>query len=174
MLIAIAIAEKISGSVDVCIEFHTHSWCLWRIFGFLKTSSDFLIVMATSFFLCSESSQARTGESERIKDKRNGPEERRWQSWNLRRHRKLRNQRFFKENSMQSLVILRVFLQWRWQWASIGHFVFLFLKISLLEMLIAVGNEHLRIWANFPDLIFSCWTPTLRWFFSSDTHKVLK
>ena len=45
---------------------------------------------------------------------------------------------------MQSFVILGSLLQWRWQWASIGHFVFLFqlwslfsffLKISLLEML---------------------------------------
>ena len=29
-------------------------------------------------------------------------------------------------NSLQSLVILGSFLRWRWQWASIGHFVFLF------------------------------------------------
>ena len=28
--------------------------------------------------------------------------------------------------SMQSFVILGSLLQWRWQWASIGHFVFLF------------------------------------------------
>ena len=33
-------------------------------------------------------------------------------------------------------LILGSPLQWRWQWASIGHFVFFFfLKISLLEML---------------------------------------
>ena len=29
------------------------------------------------------------------------------------------------ENSLQSLVNLRCFLRWRWQWASLGHFVFL-------------------------------------------------
>ena len=50
-------------------------------------------------------------------------------------------------NSLQSLVILRSFLWWRWQRASKGHFVFLFffffLKISLLEMPISFGNEHL-------------------------------
>ena len=51
-------------------------------------------------------------------------------------------------------LILGSSLQWRWQWASIGHFVFLFnfgpssffLKISLLEMLIAFGNEHCFWW----------------------------
>ena len=30
--------------------------------------------------------------------------------------------------SMQSFVILGSLLQWRWQWASIGHFVFLFIS----------------------------------------------
>ena len=47
-----------------------------------------------------------------------------------------------------------------WQWASKSHdlpwvfqlrsfvFCFFFLKISLLEMLIAVGNEHLKIRKN--------------------------
>ena len=30
------------------------------------------------------------------------------------------------KTSMQSFVILGSLLQWRWQWASIGHFVFLF------------------------------------------------
>ena len=34
-----------------------------------------------------------------------------------------------KLESMQSFVILRSILQWRWQWASIGHFVFLFYKV---------------------------------------------
>ena len=32
--------------------------------------------------------------------------------------------------SMQSFVILGSLLQWRWQWASIGHFVFLFVTAA--------------------------------------------
>ena len=35
-------------------------------------------------------------------------------------------------NYVQSLVMLRSFLQWRWQWASIGNFVFLFYTGQLL------------------------------------------
>ena len=35
------------------------------------------------------------------------------------------------KTSMQSFVILGSLLQWRWQWASIGHFVFLFLNLPL-------------------------------------------
>ena len=46
---------------------------------------------------------------EEVKKRRNGI----WRNWK-------------DMNSMQSFVILRSFLQWRWQWASIGHFVFLF------------------------------------------------
>ena len=34
---------------------------------------------------------------------------------------------------MQPIVILGPFLQWRWQWASVGHFVFLFYLQSLQE-----------------------------------------
>ena len=37
------------------------------------------------------------------------------------------------KKSMQSLVILRSFLQGRWQWASTGHFVFLFLLLLTLS-----------------------------------------
>ena len=37
-------------------------------------------------------------------------------------------------NSMQTFVILRSFLQWRWQWASIGHFVFLFVHLYHFQL----------------------------------------
>ena len=49
------------------------------------------------------------------------------------------------KTSMQSFVILGSLLQWRWQWASIGHFVFLFSKCLFWNtlMLIVKSNEHL-------------------------------
>ena len=53
------------------------------------------------------------------------------------------------QNFLQSFVILGSLLQWRWQWASIGHFVFfLFLKFVIGSHQISesfchsVGNEH--------------------------------
>ena len=43
---------------------------------------------------------------------------------------------------MQSFVILGSLLQWRWQWASIGHFVFLFLCHWVVHIWNCESNKH--------------------------------
>ena len=46
------------------------------------------------------------------------------------------------KTSMQSFVILGSLLQWRWQWASIGHFVFLFLCHWVVHIWNCGSNKH--------------------------------
>ena len=63
----------------------------------------------------------------------------------------------FIVNSMQSLVNLRSFLRWRWQWASIGHFVFL-LSPRLMDQQIVISTLY------HPSL------PNVQWRLSIVTH----
>ena len=146
MLIAIAIVEKIWGLPKVAHKSH-ELWVFWRIFGSIDFSA-FLIWNWKDWLSCivcknhavilkmgPPSCHSSLIPSTNLKS---------WHqftslTWKIhifkitawsRMQRNLWNQRFFKtprihENYMQSLVILRSFLQWRWQWASIGHFVFL-------------------------------------------------
>ena len=143
MLIAIAIAEEIQGFQRIALKF-----CFWVFFDLGKKfelywfdlrwvsvvfSLRFENLKFRSCFVCGEYGFMWGTKTKEIHPSSN------------QNQRKLR---IFK-TSVQSFVILGYPLQWRWQWAStyrtllLLFFFSFFLKISLLEMPIAFGNEHL-------------------------------
>ena len=96
-----------------CIEFPTNSRCLWAQRAFFLKGPSFLspslYILRLLFWPTEEIIPVL---------------------WNLK------FSGFIQDSSETPRIlyspwrILRSFLQWRWQWASIGHFVFLFLHKS--------------------------------------------
>ncbi len=115
MLIAIAIAEEIQGLQKIALKFWASEFSL----AFAKSWTHILLRLWRGL-------HAQNNKISNLSDNtiEIHPSSNQYNSNFLQKSRKTPK----LKTLMQSFVILGSLLQWRWQWASIGHFVFLLNK----------------------------------------------
>ena len=128
MLIAIAIAEEIQG-LHWSFELRSFLWLLqkvWVVLVWAGVNLDGVIAQVWDFVILG---MEATTEPEENMGSCGALSQRSFSSNQCNSNFLPKSKKTPKlKTSIQSFVILGSLLQWRWQWASIGHFVFLFLK----------------------------------------------